>query len=161
MTLKEFVLKENNHFVAMEYYNLIMNRIFLVLVTHEKLIALKVNGMVSIESGGNILANEMVKSLVVRGDLSNPYSYIKEKYIRDIENINFLSDEALNKHKGSFVISRDDIKSAWHNSNKKWGMGYYPHDGRVYIETVQGGNKELIILGNQSGEEIVNMIYKK
>ena len=30
MTLKEITLTENNHFVGMEYYNLILNRTFLL-----------------------------------------------------------------------------------------------------------------------------------
>jgi hypothetical protein len=44
MTLQEFGLREENHFVAMEYYRLIMNRTFLVLLTPEYLVGLKVNG---------------------------------------------------------------------------------------------------------------------
>ena len=44
---------------------------------------------------------------------------------------------------------------------KKWGMGYYPHDGKVYVKTKNGKKKEFIILGSQSGKEIENWIKKK
>lgn len=40
-------------------------------------------------------------------------------------------------------------------------MGYYPHDGKVYVKTYDGKKKEFIILGSQSGEEIKNWIEKK
>ncbi len=40
-------------------------------------------------------------------------------------------------------------------------MGYYPHDGKVYIETFDGMKKELIVLGNQSGRKIADLILTK
>jgi hypothetical protein len=54
-----------------------------------------------------------------------------------------------------------DIKSAIYNPSKKFGMGYYPHDGRVIIETFDNKKREFIILGNQSGESIANFITIK
>jgi len=59
---KDFVLHENNHFVGMEYYNLIFNRTFLILILEDSLLGLKVNGLVSVESGGTI-ANLATKQL--------------------------------------------------------------------------------------------------
>ncbi len=40
-------------------------------------------------------------------------------------------------------------------------MGYYPHDGRVTIETFENKKREFIILGNQSGQDIANWILTK
>jgi len=37
-------------------------------------------------------------------------------------------------------------------------MGPYPHDGRVTIETYDNNKREFIILGNQSGKSIANLI---
>jgi len=37
-------------------------------------------------------------------------------------------------------------------------MGYYPHDGKVYVTTNNNKKKEFIILGAQSGEAIKNWI---
>lgn len=50
MKFEDFELKDNNHFVAMQYYGLILNRTFLVLLTNDLLIGIKVNGLVSVES---------------------------------------------------------------------------------------------------------------
>ena len=59
MKFKDFALKSDNHFVAMQYYGLILNRTFLVILTNNELIGIKVNGLVSVESGGNIIAKEI------------------------------------------------------------------------------------------------------
>ena len=161
MTLKNFDLKDDNHFIAMEYYKLILNRTFLILLTQDYLIGLKANGLVSVESGGNIFAKEISKSLSVRGDLTNPYSYVKEKYIREIENENLLDNSITLKSKTNFTINRNDIRNAYYDPKKKWGMGYYPHDGKVFIETTNIKKREFIILGNQSGHKIANLIMMK
>ena len=154
MTLKNFDLKDDNHFVAMEYYALILNRTFLVLLTKDSLIGLKGNGIVSVEGGGNMFAKEISNSMAVRGDLTNPYSYLKEKYIREIEDKNLFDKSVVLKNKTNFIIPRTEIENAFYDSKKKWGMGYYPHDGKVYVETVDNKKREFIILGNQSGYKI-------
>lgn len=169
MTLKEFILNDENHFVAMEYYKLILNRTFLILVTEDKLIGLLANGTISTEAGENILAKgrhdiitrQITRQLAVRGDLSNPYSYIKEKYIREIENDNIFSEKILLKNKANFVISRRDIKAVQYDPKKKFGMGNYPHDGKIVIETKDGKKREFIILGDQSGQTIADIIQNK
>jgi hypothetical protein len=62
MKFKDFELKDNNHFIAMQYYRLILNRTFLVLLTKDLVIGIKVNGLVSVESGENIYAiNQDIK----------------------------------------------------------------------------------------------------
>ena len=96
--------------------------------------------------------------MVVRGDLANSYSYLNSKYIHKIQHLDLKSDEFLTNNKANFRVRKSDIRNVYHNPSKKWGMGYYPHDGRVYIETYDNKKKELIIPGNQSGEDIVNWI---
>jgi len=178
MTLKDFLLEPKNNFVAMEYYWLIMNRTFLVLLTDDYLIGVQGNGAIAVEGGKDIFASVNVKGinisvpisinyakpyinkLVVRGDLSNPYSYLKAKYLEDIEDEDLMGDTFL-KIKANFRINKREIKNVYHDSKKKWGMGYYPHDGKIYIETFDNKKKELIILGNQPGQEIVNWISGK
>ncbi|RZJ78733.1 MAG: hypothetical protein EOO47_12905 [Flavobacterium sp.] len=161
MTLKNFDFKEDNHFIAMEYYNLILNRTFIVLLTTEYLIGLQGNGMVSVEGGEDMFTKQITRSLAIKGDLMNPYSYLKEKYIREIENENLLGDSFLKLNKNNFKISKKDIKKVFYEPKKKWGMGNYPHDGRIYIETISGKKKELIILGDQSGEKIALWMMTK
>jgi hypothetical protein len=42
-----------------------------------------------------------------------------------------------------------------------WGMGYCPHDGKVYVDTAEGKTLEFIILGNQNGEAIQKNILSR
>ena len=151
MTLRELKLNELNHFVAMEYHMLILNRTYLILLTSDSLIGIKVNGIVSIESGGDRITRKITNSLSIQGDLSDPHSYIKAKFIQQI------IDKA---NKSNFIIKKESIIKVYHDEKSKWGMGYYPHDGKVYITTKEGKKREFIILGNQSGKKIVQLISK-
>lgn len=161
MKLKDYELKEGNHFVAMEYYNLIMNRTFLILISDEYLIGLKVNGLISVEGGGDPLTRSISKNMAIQDDLQNPYSYMKSSYLRKVENLNIYGEDILKTERPNFKINRNEIKSVTYDERKKWGMGYYPHDGKVYVKTKNGKKKEFIILGSQSGKEIENWIEKK
>lgn len=161
MKFKEFELTNDNYFIAMQYYGLILNRTFLVILTNGLVLGVKVNGLVSVESGGNVFVKELSKAMAIRGDLQNPYSYIKSKYIDRIRDCELLDGSILVKDSSNFMIKRIDMKSAYYDPKKKWGMGYYPHDGKVYIETFDGMKKELIVLGNQSGRKIADLILTK
>ena len=161
MKFKDFEFNSDNHFIAMQYFGLILNRTYLVLLTKDRLFGIKVNGLVSVESGGNILAREISNTMTVKGDLQNPYSYIKSKYLDKIQDLDLNDVDILKQDKSNFSIHRVDVINTYHDPNKKWGMGYYPHDGKVYVSTNDGKNKELIILGNQSGHKIANLILTK
>ena len=158
MKFKDFELTTDNHFIAMQYYGLILNKTLLVLLTKDLLIGIKVNGLVSVESGGNIIAKELAGTMAIKGDLQNPYSYVKSKFIDRVNNYDLFDGSILTQNKSNFVIKRSDIQNAFYDPKKKWGMGYYPHDGKVYVETHDGRKKEFIIMGNQSGEKIANLI---
>ena len=93
MKFKDFELTGSNHFVAMQYYGLILNRTFLVIMVSDILIGIKVNGLVSVESGGSMIAKELSATMTINGDLQNPYSYIKSKYIDGVADLELL-DEA-------------------------------------------------------------------
>ncbi len=85
----------------------------------------------------------------------------KEKYLKKAANLNLIDESIIEANKTNFLIKLSDIKSAIYNPSKKFGMGYYPHDGRVIIETFDNKKREFIILGNQSGESIANLITTK
>ena len=161
MKLNDIELTEDNHFVAMEYYYIILNRTFLVIKTNGFLIGIQANGLVSVEGGDNILTKEITARKAIKGDLNNPYSYLKNKYLEKIVDINLVDGSIVKLNKTNFLINLSDIKSAIYNPAKKFGMGPYPHDGRVTMETYDNIKKEFIILGNQSGENIANLITKK
>jgi hypothetical protein len=158
MTLKDFEFKADNHFVAMEYYMLILNRTYLVLITNDYLIGLKANGIVSVSGGEDLITKKITNYLSIDGDLTDPYSYLKEKYIKRIENADFNDRNIIGDNKSSFIIEKKQIKKVYYDHRKKWGMGNYPHDGKVYVETNDNKKREFIILGNQSGKRITNSI---
>jgi hypothetical protein len=161
MKLSDIELRDNNHFVAMEYYYLILNRTFLVIKTKGFLIGIQGNGLVSVEGGKDILTRQITSNLAIKGDLTNPYSYLKNKYLEKIADLNLIDGSIISANKTNFLIKLSDIKSAVYNPSKKFGMGPYPHDGRVTIETFDNKKREFIILGNQSGENIANLITTK
>ncbi len=158
MRLKEIELTYKNHFVGMEYYFLILNRTFLILKSSGFLIGIQGNGSVSVEGGRDILTRQITSSLAIKGDLNNPYSYIKNKYIEKIDNTDLLDGSLTKLNQTNFVIKLTDITDVKYNANKKFGMGPYPHDGTVTINTFDNKKREFIILGNQSGQEIANWI---
>jgi hypothetical protein len=161
MKLKDIELTDDNHFVAMEYYYLILNRTFLVIQAKGFLIGIQGNGLVSVEGGKDILTLQITSNMAIKGDLTNPYSYLQNKYLEKIGDLNLIDGSIIEANKTNFLIKLSDIKSVISNPSKKFGMGPYPHDGRVTIETYDNKKRELIILGNQSGENIANLITTK
>lgn len=134
-------MSQNWSFIAMEYYALILNRTYLVRVGDGKITGSICRGLTAVEGGGDRLTREITARLAVHGNLSDPASYV--------------DGATLSKsHRANFVISLSKVQSVAYDPRKKWGMGYYPHDGRVTIVTPEQ-KRELIILGAQSGLEIV------
>ncbi len=161
MKLKDLTLTPENHFVTMEYYYLILNRTFLVIKAKGFLIGIQGNGLVSVEAGNSMLSQQITSSMAIKGDLKNPHSYLKNTYLAKIADLDLLDGSIIAANKTNFLIALSDIKSAVYNPSKKFGMGPYPHDGRVTIETFNNQKKEFIIIGNQSGENIAKLITTK
>ena len=157
MKLSDIELTKGNHFIAMQYYGLILNRTFLVLITENYLIGIVANGLVSVKGGGDSLTRQITTHLAIDGDLENPLSYLNEKYLEKANCLNLLRDNLSKKNKSNFRYELREIESVKYDPKKKWGMGYYPHDGKVYIK-INGKSHEFIVLGNQSGFEIQEFI---
>jgi hypothetical protein len=121
----------------MQYYGLILNRTYFVSVDAQGLTCTVCRGLTAVKTPFNS------SSLAVRGDLHDPASYITYPLTR--------------RSRANFTLSHGEITSVVHDPRKKWGMGYYPHDGRVFVDTV-GRRYEFIILGNQSGREIAERL---
>jgi len=155
MKISEFEFTSDNHFVAMEYYWLILNRTFLVLITDREVIGVKVHGPIGTESHDPVVS---LLPLPIDGDLQNPYSYMSMKYIERIKDIDLKSNDLLKINSSNFRINKSDIIETTYDKNKKWGMGYYPHDGKVYVKTRDYKKREFIIMGSQSGQEIKNRL---
>lgn len=78
MKFSEYALQEGNHFMAMEYYALMLNRTFIVLLTPSHLVGVKVNGLISAEGGRDALTRAITHAMAVQ-DVNNPYAYGREK----------------------------------------------------------------------------------
>jgi hypothetical protein len=154
MKISEFDFREGNHFVVMEYYWLVMNRTFLVVLVDGFMIGLKANGLIGATSGGDPATNIIAHVLANNGDLTNPYSYINSRYINEVEKDDLFGENILKLHPSNFRISRKDVTDVQYRSDKKWGMGSYPHDGTVTVSIKNHSKREFIVLGNQSGENI-------
>jgi hypothetical protein len=160
MLLKDFTFEEGNHFVAMEYHTLVLNRTYLVIIVKDFLLGLKVNGAVSAEGGHDLLTHAITRTMAVRGDLNNPFSYVKNKYLQPLLEEDIYLDFILENDKANFKIYKRDITGVTYDARKKWGMGPYPHDGKVYVQTADNKKREFIILGNQSGKAIADRILQ-
>lgn len=129
----------------MEYYALVLNRTYLVSVTDREIRGKVCRGLTSVE-GGIGIARAINASLSVHGDLNKASSYVDERKLE-------------RPCSGDFSIRLSDVTSISYNHRKKWGMGYYPHDGRVVIST-SSRERELIILGRQSGRAIADRLVE-
>ncbi len=157
MKLTDIELINGNHFIAMHYYGLILNRTYLVLITNNHLIGIVANGLVSIKGGGDYLSRQITTHLAIDGDLNNPFSYLNEKYLEKANDLHLLSDDLTKSNRSNFRYEYKEIISADYDPRKKWGMGYYPHDGKVNIKVIDR-MYEFIVLGNQSGLAISDLI---
>lgn len=123
----------------MEYYAAILNRTFLITIDDKWLTAVKCRGLTSVASGVG-LARALTATLALEGNLNDPNSYVDERVLSKSGSVNF-------------AVLLTDIRAIEYDPNKKWGVSYYPHDGRIYI-TIGNRRREFIVLGQQSGRDL-------
>ena len=77
MRFYEYALQQGNHFMAVEYYALMLNRTFLVLVTPTHLVGVKVNGLLSAEGGRDPFTRALARAMAVqdKNNLTLPYYF--------------------------------------------------------------------------------------
>lgn len=143
------------NFIAMEYYSFILNRTYHVSITEYMVSGAKVHGIIAAESKEK---RNPANLLAVKGNLNDPSTYVKNKHIEKLNGMELQSEDFLKVDKNNFQIKKNEILSVRYNPKKKWGMGNYPHDGRIEIVLKNGKKRELIILGNQSGKEITKIL---
>lgn len=163
MTLKDFVLNDTNNFVVCQRYFLFFKRIYLVLITKNYLVGLVCNKRLQLENSDDLFISPKVSLPILainRGEASNPYSYINAKFVRKVENKYLFDQSIFAVQKVNFRIDRNDIKSVAHNSAKA-DTGKFPNDGTIVLEAARHDAKELIVLGSQSGKDIVRWIQTR
>jgi hypothetical protein len=145
------------YFIAMEYKG-ISNCILKIYITDSLIMGAKVNGYIVCQPYLGIGTTVSMKHMY------NPEAYVKKK-LDTYDSL--LSDESafLKKDKYNFIVRRSAIKQIWHDPSHKWGMGYYPDNGKIYLESdVTPENKkeirELILVGDQNANKILEMLNK-
>ena len=162
MTLQDFVLTDNNHFIASQNRNLFFKRVFLVLITKNYLVGLVCNNRLTVETNADLIINNKNNLLSTqRGSLNNPYSYLKAKMVKKIVNTNLYDKIILGINKANFRIDRNDVKVAINNATRAKYLAKFPSDGTVYIETIKGIKHEFHLLGDQNGNNVVQWILKR
>ena len=141
------------YFIAMEYKGL-SNCIMKIYVTDSLIMGAKVNGYVTCYIGNTVPMKH----------LREPEAYVKEK-LDSYDSL--LTDESafLKRDKYNFIIRRSDVLKIWHDPSHKWGMGYYPDSGKIYLESkITSENKnpvrELILVGSQNASDLLEMLNK-
>ena len=142
------------HFVAMEYKGL-SNCIYKVYVTDSLIFGAKVNGYITVQP------NFGMGTSIPKEKMYDPESYVSRSMDKYDD---LLSDHSafLKADKDNFIIQRSEIKRVFHDPTKKWGMGYYPHAGKIEIEAIKTpmnrkGNRELILVGDQNPDQVLSL----
>jgi hypothetical protein len=154
---------QTREFTAMEYVGGIGNRILKVWITDSLIFAAKVKGLTSETTFSPIDNTELVVPNHKRDD---PNSYVNKERIlsyRDIVFSTITPKTFLEIDSKNFVIRKIDIIKAYHNPKKKWGMGGYPHNGRIIVvsspsEFNSKKKREFILIGAQDERPILNWI---
>ncbi|MBC7652015.1 MAG: hypothetical protein H7101_09710 [Deinococcales bacterium] len=162
MTLKDFILTSNNHFVASQLYKLFFKRVFLVLITKNYIIGLVCNNCLSVEVDAELsVTHELDELLIKRGSFHNPLSYLNAKMVKKVANKYLFDRSIFAVDKVNFRIDRNDIKTVTYNISKATYLGNLPSNGSIYIETINGTIHQFDLLGEQSGKDIVQWILTK
>ncbi len=143
------------YFIAMEYKGL-SNCIYKVYVTDSLLMAAKVNGYITVAP--NLGIGTTISKLVMH----DPEAYVNKKMDARYDSILFDKKKFLQADNQNFIIRRENIKKVYHDPTPKWGMGYYPHNGKIIIESIKTkenrkSERELILIGDQNSDEILRL----
>jgi hypothetical protein len=169
MTLQEFTFTSNNHFVALEQHGFFSKSIYLVLITKNYLIGLELNKGISTESTKTLFTQKLPSTPTPRGSFQNPYSYIKEKFVKQIEKKYLYDQSIFALSKNNFRIDRNDIQAVNYDASQVKGFNY-PNMGTLAIQAKASSKshgfnmskniaeKSLIIMGDQDAKEILNSI---
>ncbi len=129
-------------FVAMEYYNLVLNRVYRVIVTEHAVAGARVRGVMSspfFPPGEQWL---------------DPDFYPNPKLEARYQGLDPESPEFLAADTANFRYERSAIAAVEFVPRPKWGMGNVPCSGRILLRLHDGTRRELLLLGRQPGAAI-------
>jgi hypothetical protein len=135
------------NFVAMQYYAVILNRTYKVFVTDNYVYGIVVGGLVSAQMGK------------VGAEYQNPEFYVDKKRESQQLQVNLESNDFPQKGSVNFKIAKKDILRVDFKP-KKFGMANIPYSGRIILVQKHGSKTELILLGRQDHNEVIEEITK-
>ena len=145
------------YFIAMEYKGL-SNCIMKIYITDSLIMGAKENCYIT------CAPNLGIGTTVSMKHMHEPEAYVKKK-LDTYDSL--LTDEPafLKKDKYNFIVRRSAVTKIWHDRSHKWGMGYYPDTGKIYLESPETPEnkekvRELILVGAQNANEILEMLNK-
>ncbi len=134
-------------FLAMEYYSLILNRSYAVVVKKNAICGAKVFGAVG--SPRNAIGAYL---------WSDPRNFISRKTLETYNAVDPESTAFLAVDKVNFQIPCASVQGVGFTSRKKMSMGGVPHSGSLFVHLTDGRKREFILLGNQTGEEVERLV---
>ncbi|HEX6107651.1 MAG TPA: M48 family metallopeptidase [Gemmatimonadales bacterium] len=133
-------------FVAMEYYGLVLNRVYRIIVTERALCGARVRGVMS-------------SPFLPPGEAwLDPNFYPNPRLETRYHDLDPESDEFLGVDRANFRYDREAIEQVEFVARPKWGMGNVPCSGRIRLRLRDGARRELLLLGRQAGPAIRNAL---
>ncbi|HEY2349402.1 MAG TPA: hypothetical protein VGH64_10310 [Puia sp.] len=145
-------------FIAMEYKGM-LNCIYKIYITDSLVLGAKVNGYITVQPNFGLGTSIPFKVM------HDPEAYVNKKKDEKYENLLNDPDAFLKTDKQNFIIRISDIKQVYHDPTPKWGMGYYPHTGKIMVEaskTTQNAKaeREFILVGDQNPSKVLALFQK-
>ena len=133
-------------FIALEYYALILNRVMAVLFTARNMVIVRVGDVV-------------IAPHHLTDDWYEPLAYQTRRMVARYAGVAVESDEVLRLDRVNRRAPLSEISGAAFEHAGKWGMGSVPYSGKIFLHGTRHRD-ELILLGNQSGDEIVAQLRR-
>jgi hypothetical protein len=128
-------------FPAMQYYALMLNRTYKVFIADGMLCGAVVRGLVASPPETTTEMNEA--EYWVNTLAATLYERL------DVTSKTFLTMSMTN-----FQIAGADISRVDYDPSPKWGMGNVSHSGKIKVRLKNGKTRELVLLGQQNGDEL-------
>jgi hypothetical protein len=127
-------------FLAMEYYSLILNRTYFIMVTNDALYGAKMFGAKTSPRGGS--------GAYLWQD---PINFISSGTLKKYSGIDMASPDFLKLDKANFRIPTAEVTDLVFKAKKKMSMGGVPHTGSLYVTSLSDRKREFVLLGDQDG----------
>jgi hypothetical protein len=132
------------YFQGMEYFALILNRTFTVMITDRMLCGAYVLGPIP-------------SPPIPGSEWRDPDFYVGAR-VRRYAGLNVESPEFGRRHWFNFQYPLGELSHAVFDDRPKWGMGNVPYSGRIHIHGAAGWHREFILVGQQPGMRVTQQL---